>query len=294
MRDLAVSSKIDRGKLTSAYLLLFLTAFGWGLSTVLGKMMIGSITPTHILMVRAWVAALVIFCASPGKVLAVKKGDLTAGLLLGLILFFSYYLGIASLKYTTASKAGFLMALSLLFVPSAETLLKRRLPSRWIVFSVFLSLLGLRLISGINGGSFNYGDLLAVGSAGLYALYTIVMDRIGKNKDDYLLSFILLLVLAVAATCGAVGFEGFNYTGIKENIYPLLLMGVVGTGLATLFQTKAQKTASSESVGIILLAEPLFTLIFAAIFLHETIYFSGLMGGILILLSLVVAVVKKV
>jgi drug/metabolite transporter (DMT)-like permease len=291
---LTVSSDISRSKLTSAYFLLLLTAFGWGLSTVLGKGMIGSISPTHILMVRAWVAVLVIFCASPGKLLAMKKGDLKAGLFLGLILFFSYYLGIYCLKYTTASKAGFLMALSVLFVPSAETLLKRRLPSWWIVFSVFLSLLGLRLISGINGGSFNYGDLLAVGSACLYTLYIIVMDRIGKGKDDYLLSFILLLVLAVAASCGAVGLEGFNYAGIKENIYPLLLMGVAGTGLATLFQTKAQKTASSESVGIILLAEPLFTLIFAALFLHETIYLSGLMGGVLILLSLFVAVVKKV
>jgi drug/metabolite transporter (DMT)-like permease len=71
-------------------------------------------------------------------------------------------------------------------------------------------------------------------------------------------------------------------------------MGVVGMALPNFFQTKAQKTASTESVGIILLADPLFTLILAALFLREPIFLSGLIGGGLILISCVIAIIKKI
>ncbi|ATW25212.1 DMT family transporter [Candidatus Formimonas warabiya] len=286
-------NKVDSGQ-ALAYTLLFLTAFSWGLSTVLSKVCISALPPGHILMVRAAIATLILFLASPRKILKMGREDLKTGLLLGLIVFFAYYLGIASLKYTSASKAGFLMALNVLFVPAAEAVLKKRLPSKWVVTSVLISLVGLKFISGINGGSFNFGDLLAFFCAVAYSVYTICLDRFGRDKDDYVLSFIQVAVLAVAAFCGAFFLEGFHLGAVQANLLPLLVMGVFGTGAATLFQTKAQKTASPESVGIILLADPICTLVLAAVFLHETILFSGLIGGGLIVLSCIIAIVKKV
>jgi len=279
---------------TVAYLLLFLTAFGWGLSTVLGKLCIGTISPAHILMIRAVIAAGVIFAAAPKKIIAFDREDLKAGALLGFVIFIAYFLGITSLKYTSASKAGFLMAFNVLFVPAVEAVLKKRLPSKWIMMSVALSLIGLQLISGINGDGFNFGDFLAVLCAAAYTIYTIILDRWGKDKDDFILAFIQLVVIGIASFLIVVLFEEIDITGVGGNLLPLVFMGVVGTGLATLFQTKAQKTASTESVGIILLADPLFSLLLAFLILHEPIFLSGLLGGVLIMVSCIIAIIKKI
>ncbi|MGI6686345.1 MAG: DMT family transporter [Bacillota bacterium] len=285
--------KVGHAKII-AYILLILTAFGWGLSTVLGKVLVGTITPAHILLVRAVIASFVIFLAAPGKIVTLNRADFRAGAILGFIIFTSYYLGIFSLKYTTASKAAFLMALNVLLVPASEAVLKKRLPSKWIVISVIFSLIGLQLISGINGDGFNFGDFLAFLCAVTYTVYTIALDRWGRDKDDFILSFVQLAILGICSFLVIVLFEEFDLSGVWISLLPLLAMGVFGTGMATLFQTKAQKTASTESVGIILLADPLFTLVLAALFLREPIFISGLVGGGLILLSCVIAIIKKI
>lgn len=290
---LSQPEKVDHAK-TMAYLLLFFTSFGWALSTVLGKVLVGTISPAHILMVRAVVASAVIFLAAPRRIIHINRADVKVGVMLGAVIFSAYFLGISSLLYTTASKGAFLMAFNVLFVPVAEAVLKRRLPSRWIVISVLLSLLGLKLISGINGDGFNFGDLLAILCAAAYTVYTIMLDRFGRDKDDYVLSFIQLMVLAVCSFLIVVLFERIDFSGIRASLLPLIIMGVFGTGLATLFQTKAQKTASTESVGIILLADPLFALLLVFVFLQEPIFLSGLLGAVFIMLSCFIAIIKKV
>jgi len=290
---LAQPEKLNQAR-TVAYLLLFLTAFGWSLSTVLCKVCIGTISAAHILMVRAVVAAVVIFLAAPRKILSTDKAHLKSGLALGLIVFCAYFLGVLCLKYTTASKAGFLMSFNVLLVPAAEAVIKRRLPSKWIVISVGISLIGLQFISGMNGTGFNLGDLLATLGAAAYTAYTIALDRWGKNKDDFVLAFMQLVGLGLCSFLAVFLFEGINLPGIRMSLLPLLVMGFFGMALPTLFQTKAQKTASTESVGIILLADPLFTLAMAYLFLHEPIFFSGLLGGGLILVACIIAIIKKI
>lgn len=287
------SKELNQAK-TVAYILLILTAFGWSLSTILCKVCIGTVSTAHILMVRAVVASFVIFLAAPRKIINVDKDHLKSGLILGVLIFCAYFLGVICLKYTTASKAGFLMAFNVLLVPTAEAIIKKRLPSKWIVISVVISLVGLQFISGINGTGFNFGDFLAFLCAVFYTVYTIALDRLGRNKDNLTLSFMQMAVLGICALIVVLLFEGINLTGIRISLLPLLVMGVFGMAMPTFFQTKAQKVASTESVGIILLGDPLFTLILAYLFLHETILPSGLLGGGLILLSCVIAIIKKV
>ncbi len=75
---------------------------------------------------------------------------------------------------------------------------------------------------------------------------------------------------------------------------PILVMGIFGTALTNFAQVKAQKHASPESVGLILLGEPLFTLVMAAAILKEQILIGGLFGAGLILVALVITIVKDI
>lgn len=292
MSKLLVSKK-DTAKYI-AYLELLFVSFMWGVSTILLKMYIDKIPPFHLLLGRFFIASLTLFLFSPKKILSIKKDDIKIGFILGFLIFAVYALYILGLERTSASKSGFLAALSVLFIPILESFLKKRMPTFWTIICVVSSIFGLYLISGMNGGSLNFGDILVIICTFIYTIYIIILDRYGYDKDNYILSFIQLLIVTISSLFFSIIFESLNFTLLEENIFVIIIIGVFSTGLTTYLQTKAQKVASPESVGIILLGEPLFTLILAYIFLHETILLRGLIGSGLIILSLVIAIIKKV
>lgn len=291
--DRLLVSKKDTAKYI-AYLELLFVSFMWGVSTILLKMYIDKIPPFHLLLGRFFIASLTLFLFSPKKILSIKKDDIKIGFILGFLIFAVYALYILGLERTSASKSGFLAALSVLFIPILESFLKKRMPTFWTIICVVSSIFGLYLISGMNGGSLNFGDILVIICTFIYTIYIIILDRYGYDKDNYILSFIQLLIVTISSLFFSIIFESLNFTLLEENIFVIIIIGVFSTGLTTYLQTKAQKVASPESVGIILLGEPLFTLILAYIFLHETILLRGLIGSGLIILSLVIAIIKKI
>lgn len=291
MEEVIIKTEIEEK--TKAYLQLLLVALGWAMSTILIKLYMTGLPPFHFMMARFFLGSVFILIFSFNKVKIIKRSDLKIGFLLGILTFASYFLGVLSIKYTTASKAGFLIALSVLFIPIIETAIRKSKPSKYTAVSVLLSLVGLKLISGINGGGFNIGDLLAIFAAITYTLYIIILDRFGTDMDEFGLTFIQLAVVTVVSALGAC-FEGFNLPQLYSNFIPILFIGIFATGLSLLLQSKAQKIVSSESVGIMLLGEPLFTLIMAYFILQEQILLAGLIGAILLLFSLLIAIVKKI
>lgn len=277
-----------------AYFYLLLSSFTWALGTIIVKMYIADIPVFHLLVGRFVFGGLIVFLMAPKKVKTIEKKDLKLGTILGLLIFTTYALNVLGLKYTSASKSGFLTALSVLFIPIMQTIIYKKIPSKWTITTVILSVIGLRLISEINGGSFNLGDFITILCALSYTFYMLILEKFGKDMDDHKLSLIQLGFVAMVSLIFAAILEGLDLKLIWEGIIPIIVMGVFGTGMTMFLQTKAMKTATPEAAGVILLGEPLFTLILAYIILNEVILFKGLIGSLIILSSLIIAVVKKI
>lgn len=289
-----ITAKTENTVLIKAYFQLMILAFAWAVCNIIIKLYIDEVPPFHLLTGRFIIAAVCISLTNPKKILSITKKDMKIGSIMGIFLFVTYACAIVCFKYTSASKAGFLIALSVLLIPIVETVLKKKLPSKWTLISIIASVIGLRLISGINGSGFNLGDMIAIACAVAYTGYVLLLDRFGNDRDDFILTIIQLGTVAIIGCIATISYEGINFEALKSGFVPILVMGVFGTGITTFLQTKAQKVASSESVGIILLGEPLFTLIMAYFILNETIFFSGVIGAGLLLFSLVIAIIKKV
>lgn len=281
-------------KLVLAYMELIITAFFWGLATVLMKKHIDEIPTFHLIASRFLVGALVVFLLAPKKIFTIDKKDLKVGTILGTLNFVTYAFIVLGLNYTSASKTGFLASLSVLFVPIVQSIINKSKPSKWTIISIFLSLLGLYLISGINGTSLNKGDILIILCALCSTAYILLLSKLGKDIDDYRLSFLQMFTIFILSFIMVLCFEDLNLQVIKNNSSVLLLVGILGTGLTTFLQTKAQKVASPESVGIIFLGEPLTTLFLAYIILNETILLKGLVGSGFITIALIIAILKKI
>lgn len=284
--------KISENK--KADFLLFITAAGWALSTIIIKMYAESIPVFHIMFGRYTSALVLITLLKWPAIKKTKRADILPGTILGIFTFLAFTLAIWSLYFTSASKSGFLVAMSVLFVPIVTTLIKKKLPNRWVIFSVLLSIVGLYFISGMNGGAFNFGDFLALVCAASYTIYILYMDKHAKHIDESVLVFLQFCIVTILSIIGMAIFEGFHLELIIQSWFPMLIIGVFGTAITNFAQTKAQKTASPESVGLILLGEPLFTLIMAAFILKEQILIGGLFGAVLILVALVITVLKDI
>lgn len=274
--------------------MLFVTASGWALSTIIIKMYVENIPVFHIMFGRYVLALILVTLFKWPEIKKMQKSEIKPGIILGVFTFLAFTLAIMSLYYTSASKSGFLVAMSVLFVPIATTVLKRKLPNKWVLASVFMSIIGLYYISGMNGGAFNKGDLLALLCAASYTVYILIMDKHAKHINESILVFLQFCVVTILSLVGMLLFEGFDFIAMQSSLVPILIIGIFGTAITNFAQTKAQKHASPESVGLILLGEPLFTLIMAAAILKEQILLSGLLGAGLILVALVITVIKDV
>lgn len=276
-----------------AYFMLLFTSVGWALSTIIIKGYSEHLPDFHLMLGRFGIAV-ILFYLLKRKTLKLDKKMLFHGSYLGVVLFAAYYLAVVSLSYTTAAKSGFLVALSVLWVPIVQLLIKKVLPNKWVVFCVMSSLIGLYWISDLDGGGFNIGDAMAMGCSFAYTIYIMLIDKYAKEMNEDQMTFSILLVVTLISFIFTVVVEGLSFKIFTDNWWQILIISVVGTWLSTYFQTKAQQVASPESVGIILLGEPLFTLIMAIFWLQETVTVLGLVGAGLLLVSLLVAIIKKV
>lgn len=277
-----------------ADLMLFVTATGWALSTILIKLYIDTIPVFHLMFGRYFIAFVFIASLQMKKLKTITKEDVKPSIVLGVLTFVAFTFAIMSLSYTSASKSGFLVAMSVLFVPVVTTLINKKLPGKWTILSVFLSIIGLYFISGMNGGAFNKGDVLALLCAGAYTIYILLLDKHAKHIDESKLVLIQLAVVSMISFVCMLIFEGIQVEAFVSGFVPILIIAILGTAITNFAQTKAQQHATPESVGLILLGEPLFTLIMAAAILKESILLSGLFGAGLLLIALVLTVIKNI
>jgi len=284
---------LKQNDIYKAYLMLIMTSIGWAISTIVIKIFISKIGPYHLMFGRFAIAFLLVWLMFPKKFVKVNMKSFAIVNLIGLLTFLSYAFAINSLRYTTASKSGFLVALSVLLIPIAQFVFRRKIPQKTIGVTILLSIVGLRYISGMDGVGFNYGDLLALLCSVTYTGYILIVDNFVKKIDTVTLILYQLLTVTFISFIMSVVYEGIDVGILINNITPILITGVFGTAMTVYFQIRAQKYASPESVGLLLLGEPVFTLILAIIILGETVTLKGMMGASLIITAMVITIKKK-
>ncbi len=282
----------EKGHL-APYLMLVFCAFGWALSTIVIKASIGSLPAFHLMAGRFLFASTLLFLVNPKVLKTISREGMKSSFILAFFLFLAYTFSILSLSYTTASKSGFLVALSVLFVPVVQGFLKRKLPTAWLIMTVALSVMGMWLISGMDGGGFNRGDMYAIFCSIAYTGYIMAMHKFTHDHPTHTLTILQLFWVTFFSFVALFLFEDFTPSIFITSAVPILTVGLVGTALTTLTQTFAQQKVSPEAVGIILLGEPLFTLLMAVVILSEGTTLKGLVGAGLLLLSMIMTIVKK-
>jgi len=208
------------------------------------------------------------------------------------------------LKFTSATKSGFLTGTAVIMVPLLQIIIEKRTPTKGVILGTVMVLIGVTFLSsGGNsiislfndiGSNFNVGDLLTLICALFFALYIIYLDVETVKYDFWILLFLQIVTTAILSLVFLFIFSGVDLEEIKINpsanlIYALIYTSIFATLVTTGLQTKYQKNVTPAKAGIIFAFEPLFAAIFAFFLLGEKISNFGYVGASLIILGLVVS-----
>jgi len=273
-------------KKVSGSLFLLLTALIWGTAFVAQRSGMDYLGPISFQGIRALLG---FFALLPVMLLQKKRQGAAfrmpgwrAVLGCGLVLGLASLLQQIGLTTTPAGKAGFISALYVVLVPVLGLFAGRKTNAlTWL--GVLLSLAGLCLLSSVGSLSLEAGELWVLGSAFLFALHILLIDRFAPGCDGIALSCLQFLVAGLTALPLGLALENPLPSQIWNARWAILYTGVLSCAVAYTFQIIGQQRTPPTLASLILSLESVFSAAAGALLLGEVMTGRELLGCALML-----------
>ncbi|KQX86381.1 MULTISPECIES: DMT family transporter [Streptomyces] len=271
---------------------VLLVAAVWGASYLAAK----GITTTHtviaVLVLRFAVVLPVLAVAGWRRLRALSAAQWRGAGLLGLVLSGIFLLETYGVVHTSATNAGLIISLTMIFTPLAEAAVTRTRPPRTFLAAAGLSVTGVVLLT--QGGGFtspSAGDLLMLLAALARTVHVLAMARIRSVRDADSLSLttvqlgsavMVFAVLAAVPGTGpapwtvAAGFGAAEWAG-------LIFLSVFCTLFAFFVQMWSVRRTSPSRVSLLLGTEPLWAAAVGISLGGERLGVLGVLGAVLVL-----------
>ncbi len=269
-------------------MLLLLASLIWGVAFVAQKNAANSLNALSIMAIRFLMGAAVLvpliwFRRKRGLHVRASGALLCRGALFaGLAMLMAAYLQQIGIESTTASSAGFITGLYVLFVPLIGVFLGQRVGwPAWL--GVTLATMGLYFISITAELHMSRGDLFVFGCAVVYAFHVLIIGKYAPRCDPIEFAALQFLVAgAVAALC--MSRSGIpDWSNISSVWMSMVYLGAVAVGVAFTLQVVGQRTAPPTHAAILLSMESPFAAIAGALLITERLSVREYMGCALIL-----------
>jgi drug/metabolite transporter (DMT)-like permease len=272
-----------------ADLALLLVTLIWGSTFVLVKQSVARFPVFAFLFLRFVLAALVLGLLFGRRLRTLSWRMFGAGLLIGLFLFGGYAFQTVGLRFTTASKAGFITGLSVVMVPVFTALLFRRAPQRTVLLGVLLATVGLALLTLGKDLTPTRGDGLAFGCAVCFALHIVAVSLFAPQTDALALTIVQVTTVALLSGIAALVTEIRPWPMRTDVCAAAAFTGVLATALAFAIQNSVQVYTTSVHTALIFASEPVFAGLFGYWLAGERLTRWGVLGCGLILLGMLLA-----
>lgn len=268
---------------------LVLVTIIWGGGFTASDIALESMTPFQIMTVRFFLAAILMGLISIRSLRGMKKDEIKAGILMGIVLFAAFALQIVGLQYTTPSKNAFLTALNVVIVPFiAFLILKKKISPKGILGAV-MSVIGVALLSLKGDFSLGLGDGLTLLCAVGFAFQIFFTSEFVKKYRAEVLNFVQMATSFILSLISLFIFQETEFQVTGEGWLGVLYLGVVSTTICYLIQTLCQKYVDETKAAIILSMESVFGTLFSVIILHEILTPRMIAGSLIILAAVVIS-----
>ena len=275
------ASKVD--------LVLLAVAMVWGASYLSAKAITPFATVPAMLSVRFGIATLAMIAIWLIRRKKFSRTDVILGIVFGLTQSAIMTVETYGLKITSATNAGLLISLTIIFTPIMESAWKKR----WLPKSFFLAAVGAivgvaLLVTGNGIQEPNWGDVLLFVAAIVRAVHVTAQGVLTKDRDASSFNMILLQCLTATVVFFVVdipgAFDAINTFGPAQWAGTLFL-ALFCSVFAFVAQLWAIRRTSASRSSLLLATEPIWAVIIAVLFGGETLAVLGIVGAAVIIFS---------
>ena len=284
------TSAASSTKVTS---ILILTTLLWGGSFVFNKIGFREIPPVTFLFLRFSLATLLMGLVCLPRVRRFNRQILRNGLIVGFALAatnLSFVLGVSG---TSVSRAGFLNNLFVLLIPLLCFLFWRERFDRLTIMGLLFALAGLWQLArgGIEG--FNRGDLLSTICAFFIALHIIVVSKVLRDEDIYLVSLVQFAVVTMVGGLLVLVLPGKPFSIGPVSAGALAYCAIFPTVICFTLQNTFQRYTTPTQAGLIYTLDPVWSMLGGMLILGERLTGREWFGCGLIFAAVVLPLLVK-
>jgi drug/metabolite transporter (DMT)-like permease len=273
---------------------LVAVALVWGATFVLVKQALADVSTLLFLTLRFSIAAIALALIFRNEFRAPNAwASLLRGAFAGIFLFGGYVLQTAGLKFTSASKAGFITGLYVPLVPIIGGLIHQKLPQISELVGIAVACVGMFLLT-VQRDILHIamGDLLVAGCAVAYAFHVVILGRFAPVSN---MGVLTVAQIATGALLGAATFWWVEPVRIALSLsvwIALAVTSLLATALAFTIQTWAQRWISPTRTVLIFAMEPVFAWVTSYLIAGEVLPRRGVVGAALILSGILMVELK--
>jgi len=293
---------VPRREALQADLVLVLVTAIWGSTFIVNRLAIDTAPPLLFVLARFALAAAVLYLVARGRPTTpnLLRDSATVGFLLAVGIGFQ----VVGQLFTTASKAAFVTGLSVPLTPVVGYLMTRKKPSKENLAGLLIAAAGFLFLTWPKdaAAAVNTGDLLILVTAISYAVIIVIVSETAGTHDVRWYSFGQIVFAALGVGAARLALAPFVHgkgaflvaearplVWSRTVVLAVLWMALVATVVTFLAQTWAQARMPATHAAILFALEPVFTALFAAVFLSERMSRRDWAGAALVLAGILVS-----
>lgn len=265
----------------------------WGTSFPLVKIALQDCSALTFLAMRFLIGGMIFLPFIFRRRQPITVSQYRRGSLLGLFLFLGMLLQTFGLKYTTASKSGFLTGLCVIVVPLLVIFIEKKMPKPAALIGVLFAVTGVFFLTNPIGGEMNKGDVLTLISTIAFSFEMVFIEMFVRKGEETVLAFIMVMSTGLFAGIVALCLDKPEVTWSAPLIGSLLWIAIICTAISFQIQTKWQPKTSATAAAVIFTMEPVFAALFAMLIISERLSGAGWFGAGLIFCGMIFTELRK-
>jgi drug/metabolite transporter (DMT)-like permease len=283
---------------------LFAINVFWGGSFVANAIALKSIGPIEIASLRFFIAAPLLLITTylwkGREIFRFDLKDLGTFVIMALTgVTLQYVMQVSAQAYTTATNASLLINASVFFIIFLSAVFLKEKLTGWRIIGSVVGFIGAALL--VSKGSLSFdlgghtlGDILIIACAFLWAVYSIYGKKIASKYHP-------LTVLNYVFAIGAIGLIPFYFLTPHVSVVEIpadavasiVFLALFCSIIAYLVYNVALERMNASTVALYIYFVPLSTIVLAWLILNETITMATLGGGLMVLLGMYLAEIRR-
>ncbi|MEZ9140405.1 MULTISPECIES: DMT family transporter [unclassified Shewanella] len=266
------------------FIATLLAALGW----IASKVVVMDMPGETFIASRFMLASLVLlpFCYKSLWRLRAKQILLACGV--GIFLGLALLVWVHAVSVTQSlSEGAFIMSLAMIIAPMTAWILFKIKPNKAFWYALPMSIAGMMLMTLTNGWEVDESQWFFLFASALLSVHFVLNKKI-SNRIKPLDSICLQLFMVGLVGGIYVAFTQQAPFEVSSNLAIWFVLSTVfATSLRYLLQTIGQYSVNMETAALIMVLEPIWTLMLSILMLGESVEMQKLAGGVVIFLSLI-------